>query len=229
MTDQVNQLHLSPDELLTTTRAVRKRLDFDRPLDLALVRECLELALQAPNGGNGQNWHFMLVTDPQKKASLADIYRKGWAIYSSAFRDLIPPDEKPLAQQGITQKGISERMAGSGDYLARNMQRAPVLLIPCFAGRIDHAGDNASLMQASQYGSLLPAVWSFMLAARARGLGTCWTTLHLFFEEEAANVLGISYTSVTQAAMIPVAHVRGDVFHRGPRGNLDEVLHINEW
>jgi nitroreductase len=229
MTDQVNQLHLSPDELLSTTRAVGKRLDFDHPLDLALVRECLELALQAPNGGNGQNWHFVLVTDPEKKTRLANIYRKGWAIYSSAFHDLIPSDEKPLAQQGITQKGISERMAGSGDYLARNMHRAPVLLIPCFAGRVDHTGENASLMQASQYGSLLPAVWSFMLAARSRGLGTCWTTLHLFFEAEAANVLEIPYESVTQAAMIPVAHILGDAFHRAPRVSLDEVLHMNRW
>jgi nitroreductase len=227
----VNPLHplLTPDELLSTTRAVRKRLDFDRPLDLSLVRECLELALQAPNGGNGQNWHFVLVTDPEKKASLADIYRKGWAIYSSTFRDLIPADEKPLAQQGITQQGISERMAGSGDYLARNMHRAPVLLIPCFSGRVDHAEDNASLMQAGQYGSLLPAVWSFMLAARARGLGTCWTTLHLFFEEEAASVLGIAYASVTQAAMIPVAYALGDSFRRGPRLSLDPLLHIDGW
>jgi nitroreductase len=120
-------------------------------------------------------------------------------------------------------------MAGSGDYLARNMHRAPVLLIPCFSGRIDHAGDNASFMQASQYGSLLPSVWSFMLAARARGLGTCWTTLHLFFEEEAAAVLGIPYATVTQAAMIPVAHALGDTFRPGPRVPLDDILHLDGW
>jgi nitroreductase len=215
---------LSPDELLSTTRAVRKRLDFDRPLEMSLVRECLELAIQAPNGSNGQNWHFVVVTDPQKKEKLADIYRKGWAIYSRGFHEMIPLDDKPRAEQSIF-----ERMAGSADYLARNMQRAPILLVPCFSGRVDKGGENLAMSQASSFGSLLPAVWSFMLAARARGLGTCWTTLHLFFEAEAAGVLGIPYESVTQAALIPVAHALGDAFHTGPRKPLENVLHMDTW
>ena len=109
------------------------------------------------------------------------------------------------------------------------MHRAPVLLIPCFAGRVDNAVENSSLQQASHYGSLLPAVWSFMLAARAWGLGTCWATLHLFFEEEAASLLGIPYEAVTQAALIPVAHILGDGLRRGPRISLDEILHVNGW
>ncbi len=215
---------LTPDELLSTTRAVRKRLDFDRPLELALVRECLELAIQAPSGGNGQGWHFMLVTDPQMKEKLGEIYRKGWKIYSRTFRAIIPPKGKPRAEQS----GF-ERIAGSADYLAEAIHRVPVMLIPCITGRVERAEKYPVSAQASFYGSILPAVWSFMLAARARGLGTCWTTLHLMHEEEAAAVLGIPYDSVTQVALIPVAHALGDAFRPAPRKPVDEVLHINGW
>lgn len=215
---------LSPDDLLSTTRAVRKRLDFDRPLDLNLVYECIQLAIQAPNGSNGQGWHFVLVTDPQKKQKLADIYRKGWAIYLRSSNFKVPPEGKPRAEQSY-----EERMGASGDYLARNMHRAPVLLVPCFAYRVDKIEENGAFIQASTYGSLLPAVWSFMLAARARGLGTCWTTLHLFHEREAAEVLGIPYEEVTQAALIPVAYALGDVFRPGPRKPLADVVHMDGW
>jgi nitroreductase len=217
-------LSLSPDELLTTTRSVRRRLDLDRPLDLGLVRECLELAIQAPSASNRQGWHFVVVTDPQKKEKLADIYRKGWDIYSRAFRDRLPPEDKPLAEQS----GF-ERTAGSAAYLAKNLQRVPVMLFPCIAGRVGSSEKDPSFAQASHYGSILPAAWSFMLAARARGLAACWTTLHLMFEEEAAAVLGIPYESVTQAALIPVAHALGDAFRPAPRKPLEGVLHINSW
>jgi nitroreductase len=217
-------LALTPDELLSTTHAVRRRLDFDRPLDLDLVRECLQLAIQAPSGSNRQGWHFVLVTDPQKKQKLADIYRKGWDIYSRSFRDRIPPEDKPLSEQTP-----AERVSGSAAYLAKNFQRTPVILVPCIAGRVGSAAMDPSANQASHYGSILPATWSFMLAARARGLGTCWTTLHLLFEEEAAAVLGIPYDSITQVAMIPVAHALGGTFHPAPRKPLDDILHMNGW
>jgi nitroreductase len=217
-------LTLTPDELLATTRAVRRRLDFDRPLDLALVRECLQLAVQAPTGGNAQGWHFVLVTDPQKKEKIGDIYRNGWDIYSRSFSDRIPPEDKPLAEQTH-----AERVSGSAAYLAKNMHRVPVMLIPCISGRAGSAENDPSVRQASHYGSILPAAWSFMLAARARGLGTCWTTLHLMFEAEAAAVLGIPFESVTQAALIPVAHVLGGAFHPAPRKPLEDVLHIDGW
>lgn len=215
---------LSPDELLSTTRAVRRRLDFNRPLDLALVYECLQMAIQAPSGGNSQNWHFVLVTKPEMKEKIGEIYRKGWAIYSSSFRDQIPPEDKPRSEQNSF-----ERISGSADYLARNIHRAPVLLIPCFSGRVDRATETPVLLQASAYGSLLPAVWSFMLAARARGLGTCFTTLHLMHEEEAARVLSIPFDCVTQVALIPVAHTLGDAFRPAARNPLDNVVHIDGW
>ncbi len=119
-------------------------------------------------------------------------------------------------------------MAGSAAYLAEHMHQVPVLLVPCVAGRTDDAGTN-SLRQASQYGSILPAVWSFMLAARGRSLGTCWTTLHLMYEREAAAVLGIPFDSITQAALIPVAYTKGEAFKPAQRNPLDGIVHINEW
>jgi nitroreductase len=215
---------LTPDELLTTTRAVRRRLDFDRPVDLDLVKECLQLAVQAPNGGNTQNWNFLLVTDPEKKARIGELYYKGWESYSALFRENIPPDDKPLEAQSH-----AERLAGSAKYLAKNMHRVPVMLIPCFRGRVERLVRYPAMMQANSYGSLVPAVWSFMLAARARGLGTCYTTLHLFHEEEAARILGIPYEKYTQAALVPVAWAIGDAFRPAGRKPLDNILHINSW
>jgi nitroreductase len=166
-------LPLSPDALLTTTRAVRKRMDFDRPLGMDVVRECLEVALQAPSGSNAQGWQWVVVTDPAKRMEIADIYRKAWAIYETSpmAADKVHADDPAMVP-------VQQRVFESAKYLAANMHRAPALLIPCFMGRAESAG---AIGQASQYGSLLPAAWSFMLAARARGIGTAWTTLHLMF------------------------------------------------
>jgi nitroreductase len=214
-------LPLTPDELLTTTRAVRKRLDFDRPVEMSVIRECLEIALQAPSGSNAQGWQWMVITDPAKRREIADIYRRAFAIYESGpmAADKIHADDPLMAP-------VQQRVFASAKYLADNMHRPPVLLIPCFLGRAESGG---AIGQASQYGSLLPAAWSFMLAARARGLGTAWTTLHLMFEHDAAKVLGIPFEEVTQTALIPVAYTRGTDFKPGARKPLDPVLHVNKW
>jgi nitroreductase len=214
-------LPLTPDELLTTTRAVRKRLDFDRPVEMSVVRECLEIALQAPSGSNAQGWQWVVVTDPKKRGEIADIYRKAWAIYETA-----PFAANKLHADDPTLAPVQERIFDSAKYLAANMHRAPVLLIPCFLGRVEGGG---AIGQASQYGSLLPAAWSFMLAARARGIGTAWTTLHLMFEQDAAKALGIPFDQVTQAALIPVAYTKGTEFKAGARKALEPVLHVNGW
>ena len=214
-------LPLTPDELLTTTRAVRKRLDFDRPVEMSVIRECLEIALQAPSGSNAQGWQWVVVTDPGKRRELGDIYRKAFAIYENApfAADKLHADDPALAP-------VQQRIFSSAQYLGQNMHRAPVLLIPCFLGRVEGGG---AIGQASQYGSLLPATWSFMLAARARGLGTAWTTLHLMFEQEAAKVLSIPFDQVTQAALIPVAYAKGTEFKVGKRKQLEGSLHVNAW
>ena len=163
-------LPLTPDELLTTTRAVRKRLDFERPVEMSVIRECLEIALQAPSGSNAQGWQWVVVTDPAKRREVADIYRRAFATESGPMAaDKIHADDPLMAP-------VQQRVFASAKFLADNMHRPPVLLIPCFMGRAESGG---AIGQASQYGSLLPAAWSFMLAARARGLGTAWTTLHL--------------------------------------------------
>lgn len=216
---------LTTDQLLTTTRAVRKRLDFDRPVPLEVIRECLEIALQAPTGSNAQGWQWMVVTDPAKRRALAELYRKAWAVYPSMDASA---HRVHSADPSMTE--VQERVVSSAEFLAENMEKPPVLLIPCIAGRVEGIPAPFGVVaQASTYGSILPAAWSFMLAARTRGLGTAWTTLHLMHEEEAAGILGIPYREITQCAMIPVAYTKGTDFKAGPRKPLDPILHVNNW
>jgi len=222
----VSAIELSVDELLTTTRAVRKRLDMDRPVEMSAVRECLEIALQAPSGSNAQGWHFIVVRDAEKRQALAELYEKAFNIY----RDM-PISAHALAGEASPEdQQQMERVGSSAEYLAANLARVPVHLIPCIEGRLESdAGDAATLMQASVFGSIIPAAWSFMLAARSRGLGTAWTTLHLMFEKAAAEILGVPYEKVTQIALIPVAYYTGTTFRVAKRKPLDDVLHVDSW
>ncbi len=216
-------LELTPDQLLATTRAVRKRLDFSRPVEPELIRECIELAIQAPTGGNSQRWHFVIVTDGEKRKAIADLYRKSWtAAYGTPSRESAQSARIQDSEQARTQ----ERVRSSSEYLAEHFHEAPVYVIPCLKGRFEGQPSN---VQAGAWGSILPAVWSFMLAARARGLGTAWTTLHLTYEQDAAAVLDIPYSEVTQTSLIPVAYTLGTDFKPGPRKPLDDILHWNEW
>jgi nitroreductase len=207
------------DHLLTTTRSVRKRLDLERPVEPAVVARCIEIALQAPTGSNAQGWHFVVVTDGPKRRALADLYRRGWELYDEnpRLRREYPDGDPRAPQYG--------RIHDSASFLAAHLQDVPVLVLPCVEGRVEHAG---VLAQASTYGSILPATWSFMLAARARGLGCAWTTLHLLFEQEAAQVLGIPET-VTQAALLPVAYFTGRDFKPAKRLPASTLTHWNAW
>ena len=146
------QLNLSADEVLTTTRAVRKRLDFDRPVAMAELRECLDIALQAPSGSNAQGWHFVLVTDPEKRATIADYYLKAFDDYEEGPNQ---PTKQHLDDPSMAQ--TQQRVLSSARYLADNMARVPAMLIPCFAGRPDIPGLPQGFM-VSLYGSILPAV-----------------------------------------------------------------------
>jgi nitroreductase len=217
-------LPLSSDELLTTTRSVRKRLDFSRPVEREVIQECLELAAQAPTGGNNQNWHFVVVTKRQQREALGDIYRKGFAHY----QQLILPGRLTTSTSAIAPEQVASyrKVRSSSQYLLDNIHRVPVMLIPCIYDRVD---GQPSVEQAGTWGSILPATWSFMLAARARGLGTCWTTLHLYYERQAAAILGIPYERVTQAALIPVAYTLGTDFKRASRVPLQSVVHWDQW
>lgn len=214
-------LELTPDQLLSTTRAVRKRLDLTRPVDPQLIKECLELALQAPSGSNRQNWQFVVVTDPEPRRALAELYKKAFTAYANS-----PQSAGSTPQLSPEREAIQQRVRGSAFYLADHLHEVPVHLIPCFMGRVDGLPGAA---QAGTWGSILPATWSFMLAARARGLGTAWTTLHLVYEKAAAEVLGIPYDEVTQAGLIPVAHTKGTDFAPAPRDPLDRVVHWDHW
>lgn len=214
------RLNLSADEVLTTTRAVRKRLDFERPLDMAEVRECLDIALQAPTGSNAQGWDFVLVTDPDKIAAIAGYYLKAFDEYEAGPNQ---PTRQHLDDPAMAP--TQARVLSSARYLADNLARVPALLIPCTARPPE--GTPLNFLSAI-YGSILPAVWSFMLAARERGIGTCWTTLHLAFEQEIGALLDIP-AEIAQVALIPVAYTQGTAFKVAPRKDLDNFLHTNGW
>ncbi len=217
-------LHLSPEELLTTTRSVRKRLDFSRPVPPEVIRECLEIAVQAPTGASSESWHFVVVTDQEQRKALGAIYRKGYQLYRQKTASAHPLYEgRSLPPEHRT---TLKKVRSSSEYLADHMHEAPVLLVPCIWSRVD---GQSSADQAGVWGSILPAVWSFMLAARLRGLGTALTTVHLYYEQEAAEVLGVPYEQVTQAALIPVAYTLGTDFKPAPRMPLDSVLHWDRW
>ena len=212
-------LDLSAEELLTTTRAVRHRLDLDRPVDPALLRRCVEIALQAPSGRNEQGWNFVIVTEPQRRAALAELWRRGLGQGDSSMSEA-------ALRRAYRTPGSMEKVWSGLRHLGANLHRAPALVVPCIEGRTDGLGADR---QASRWASLLPAVWSFMLAARLHGLGTVWTTGNMAVEREVAELLGIPYDSVMQAAVIPVAHTIGTEFTPAPRVPVDEVLHWNKW
>ena len=214
-------LPLGPDDLLSTTRAVRKRLDLGRPVEREILEECLALAQQAPTGSNRQDWQFVVVTDPARRAGLAELYGRGAAIYRA--RQASAPT---TAVEDPVRRATYDRVRASADYLVEHIHEVPVHVIPCVAGRLE---GQPAVVQAARWGSILPATWSFMLAARSRGLGTCWTTFHLHFEEEAARLLGIPYAEYTQAALIPVAYTRGTDFKPAPRAPLDSMVRWESW
>jgi nitroreductase len=207
------------DQLLTTTRAVRKRLDLDRPVPPEVIEACLELAVQAPTGSNAQHWRFVVVTDADKRAALATIYHRIWTRY---YGDQLAA----LAGASGERADQQRRVLDSANYLAENMHRVPVLVVPCVLGR---PGEVAPLAEwAGLFGSIFPAVWSFQLALRSRGLGSVLTTIHLHDESEAAEVLGIPDT-VTQVALLPVAYTRGTDFKPAARRPAREVTYWDGW
>lgn len=205
------------DALLSTTRAVRKRLDLERAVPPEIIRECLELTLQAPTGSNRQGWRWIVVTDAAKRAALADLYRQGAGNYLTDGE----------AQFEAAGKSQDARVFGSAQYLAERLQDVPVHVIPCI--RVDHLPENPPRRTwAGLMGSIMPAVWSFQLALRARGLGSVLTTLHLGKEEEAAELLGIP-DGIMQVGLLPVAWTKGTDFRPAKRPPLDDILHWDSW
>ena len=207
------------DQLLTTTRSVRKRLDFRRPVPRDVLLQCLEIAMQAPTGSNAQGWHFLVVTDAAKRAGLAELYRRAFEAYVA-----MRAAETPLPADDLRARQLP-RVLDSATFLKDHLHEVPVMVIPCVEGRVENAG---VLAQASVYGSILHAAWSLMLALRARGLGSAWTTLHLMFEQEAARLLGVP-DQVTQAALLPVAYYTGEGFKPARRLPAREHIYWDSW
>ena len=200
------------DHLLATTRAVRKRLDLERPVEPEVILECLRLAVQSPTGSNSQTWHWLVVTDPEKRAQLKELYGAVTRPYLES-------------QAETAEDPQTRRVYQSAVYLMNVLDRVPVHVIPCVEGRLENPEPFAA---ASFYGSILPAVWSFMLAARSRGLGTVWTTLHLANEAAAAELLGIP-DGMTQVALIPVAYYTGDDFKPAVRSPVEQITYWDSW
>lgn len=214
------KLNLTVDEVLATTRAVRKRLDFDKPVEPEVIKECLEAAIQSPTGSNMQGWQWMVVTDPEKRAGIADLYRQGWDMYVNmdGAATTLEVEADRQAQQ--------DRVVDSATYLAENFEKVPVMMIPILPGRMDGLPAMAA---TSMLGSILPGAWSFMLAARERGLGTAWTTIHLMFEQQAAEILGIDYENYTQCALITCGYSKGTDFKPAKRPPIESILHWDSW
>ena len=202
----------SVDELLTTTRSVRKRLDLKRPVERHVILECVRLSMQAPTASNAQDWRWLVVTDADKRAAIAEIYRSVGAEY--------------LAHAASTESDPqTRRVYESALGLTETLAKVPVHVIPCLASRVD--GSN-QLTAASAWASIIPAGWSFLLALRSRGLGSVWTTMHLAREREVGELLGIP-ADATQAALFPVAYTIGTDFRPASRPPAESVTFWNSW
>ncbi|MBV8965977.1 MAG: nitroreductase family protein [Mycobacteriaceae bacterium] len=202
----------SVDELLTTTRAVRNRLDLSRPVHREVILDCVRLAMQAPTASNAQDWRWLVITDADKRAAIAEIYRGIGAQY--------------LAQAAETEADPqTQRVYRSALGLTQTLADVPVHVIPCLQRRFD---GNDRVVAASAWASIIPAGWSFLLALRSRGLGSVWTTMHLAREREVAELLAIPDT-VTQAALFPVAYTVGSDFRPASRPPADTVTFWNTW
>jgi nitroreductase len=207
---------MTVDEALTTTRSVRRRLDLTRPVPRAVVHECLHLAFQAPNGSNRQMWNWVLVDDPETRRAMAEIYR-------AAIPEYVATSSAPQLDPDTPEY---QRMLRSTGYLVKHLHEVPVLVVPTIDGRVDHL---LPAHQAHLWGSILPATWSFMLALRARGLGSAWTVSHLAHEREMAELLGIPFADVTQAGLFPVAYTIGTAFKPGDRAISEDTIRWNHW
>ena len=223
--------------LLTTTRSVRRRLDLEKPVDSDVINECLSLAVQAPNAAARQTWRWFVLTDPERRKIIADYVRIGWIEYNRRR-------PSPRRLRGADARA-SRRMLASAQWLVDNLDRVPVLVIPCLIGapitdeaqrQLDALNSPPSGIQfrarlqadSTYYGSIYPAIWSFQLALRSYGLGSTITTFHLFFHDLIAQEIGIP-RNATQIALIPVAHTKGDEFRPAPRLPASEVTIWNDW
>jgi nitroreductase len=208
---------MTPEELLTTTRSVRRRLDFDRPVSRELLLACLRVAVQAPTGSNRQGWQWIVVTDAEKKRRIGEFYRDSWYEYNKARAEY---------PEGDLRREQQPRLMRSAQYLADHYGEVPAMVIPCIEGRPEGKGNLAI---AALYGSVVPAAWSFMLAARLHELACAYTTLHLKYEREVADLLGIDYDRYMQVALLTVGYFQGESFKPAERIPVESIVHWDRW
>lgn len=216
----MNVLELAPDELLTTTRAVRRRLDLQRPVEDGVLEECLRIAQQAPSASNRQHFHFIVVRDQERRAQLADLFRRGLESYKDWEHGLYR-----LQPESPEEDRQRDRIVASLEHLGRHLHEVPVHVVPCVEGTFQ---GQSTAQIAALTGSVMPAIWSFILAARSRGIGTCWSTLHLQFLDEADAILSVP-EGVTQVALVATAYTLGTHFTPAHRRPLPEILHWDGW
>lgn len=202
------------DRLLQTTRSVRRRLDFSRPVERSIVVECIRLAQQAPTASNTQFWRWLIIDEPHVRKEIARIYQKG----------------APALAQRIAETSVeglqTRRVNASAAYLMEHFDEVPLLALPCLERRLP--GDAPLVEQSSHFGSIIQSIWSFQLALRSRGLGSVYTTVHLLYEKEMADALHIP-EDVTQIALLPVAYTKGTDFSPAVRPNPEKIIHWNRW
>ena len=215
-------LELSADEVLTTTRSVRRRLNLEKEVSPEILKECLNIALQAPTGSLRQDWHFVVSTDRDQCREVGTIYQEVWT--KMVTDDYLNASASRQGEKGDQASWLN--MMGSARHLAETFPEVPAIFVPCISGRLEGAD---AMTQAVKWCSVIQAAGSFMLAARNRGLGTCWTTVHLQREEEVADILGIPFASIQQVALSPVAHTVGTSFKSGRRKPTAEFVHFNGW
>ena len=210
-------LPLNPDELLTTTRAVRKRLDLTRPVERSLIEECIEIALQAPSGSNRQAWQWVPVDDPDTKAGIAELYREVFDSYQPRSSGYVEGDTRAERRDAVTASSV---------HLRDHLHEVPVLVVVYQEGRIEELplGSHPGF-----WGSVVPAIWSFMLALRARGLGSAWTTMTCRREQEMAELLGVGADAYTQIGMYPGRLHDRHRLQAGPALDTSDVIHWNRW
>ena len=207
------------DKLLTTTRGVRRRLDFERTVPRSVIEDCIEVAMQAPVGASW-NTHFIAVEDAELRRQIGAVYAQ------RAHPYLDKSDTAALAKlTGADERAGHEKSMSMHRWYTDNLHRAPVLMIVAMEGRWEN---SSAAERAGRYGSNLPAAWSFMLALRARGLGTCWTTLHIYEEQKIASILGIP-EDITQTVLLPIGYYKGDDFKPARRPTVESCTHWDRW
>jgi len=200
------------DRLLSTTRAVRRRLDLERPVERDVILDCVRLSQQAPTGTNSQGWRWLVLDDPNKRRAMGELYARGIPLIDAAAKS--------------ARDKQTEQVYADARVLAEHLSEVPALVIPCLVGRL---APDAPMVDASTYfGSIYPAVWSFQLALRSRGLGSVFTTMHLAFEDESREILGLP-EEVAQLALLPVAYTKGLDFKPARRPPPESITHFNTW